>query len=106
MDKTEEILARSQALEQRLINDWKRLLATADGRRVVWNLLQVCNFRSNGFVPNAPDATAFNCGKIAVALYIEQRARKANAAALEQMEQEYAAEIKQINKELATDDEL
>lgn len=106
MSKQEEIMNREQALSLRRINDWKRVLSFPEGRRVVWNLLQTCNFRTHGFVPGAADATAFHCGQISIGLYIADKIRQANFPALEQMEQEYMAEVKQFNKELEDVEDL
>ena len=41
------------------------------GRRLIWNLLGICGKGHTGMVPGAPDATAFNLGKLDVALAIE-----------------------------------
>ena len=90
---------KNQDRAQRKINDWKRVLSSVEGRRVVWSLLMACNFRSHGFVPGSSDATAFHCGQISIGLMIEHNVRAANSSALEQMELEYTSEIKQLNKE-------
>jgi uncharacterized protein YfeS len=100
------MVTREQALNQRRINDWKRILNMPEGRRVVWNLLQACNFRTHGFVPGDQSATAFHCGQISIGLYIADKIRDANFSALEQMEQEYVAEIKQISKEMEDVEDL
>lgn len=106
MPRQEDIINRTAAMEQRRVNDWKRVLNMPEGRRIVWNLLQACNFRTHGFVPGDQSATAFHCGQISIGLFIADRVRQANAPALEQMEQEYVAEVKQINKELEDVEEL
>lgn len=106
MPRQEELANRTAAMAQRRVNDWKRILNMPEGRRVAWNLLQTCNFRTHGYVPGSSDGTAFNCGQISIGLFIADMIRQANASALEQMEQEYLAEVKQINKELEDVEDL
>lgn len=100
MDSQEMIVSKQRALEQRLTNDWRRILNMPEGRRVVWNLLQVAHFRQHGFVPGDPSATAFHCGQISIALYMADKVAHANFSALEQMEQEFLAERKQIQTDI------
>lgn len=44
------------------------------GRRLIWNLLGICGKGHTGMVPGSPDSTAFNLGKLDVALAIEGHA--------------------------------
>ncbi|MBR2392480.1 MAG: hypothetical protein IKA93_02775 [Elusimicrobiaceae bacterium] len=97
---------KQRDLMKRNINDWKRILQMPEGRRIVYKLLCASGFRSHGFVPNDPHATAFHCGQRSIALYMLEEIRQANFAALEQMEQEHVAEIKQINKETENVEDL
>lgn len=100
MDREEYIQSKSNAIARRQLNDYRRVLNMPEGRRIVWDLLQMCNFRHHGYVPHDAAATAFNCGQISIGLYIADIVSKANFPALEQMEQEFIAEQKQLNKEL------
>lgn len=90
---------REKALKQRSINDWRRILNMPEGRRVFFSLMQVCGHRLNAFVPGDPHQTSYNCAMRAVGNYIESFIREASPAFLEQMEQEYNAEIKQYQKQ-------
>jgi len=98
--KTEFQQKTTRALEKRTTNDWRRVLMLVEGRRVVWSLLRAVGHRQNAFVPGDPHATSYNCAMRAFGNYIEDFVRKADPAAYEQMEQEYKAEIKQLETDL------
>lgn len=84
------------SLERRTINDWRRVLNMAEGRRVIYSLFLACGHRQNAFVPQDPHATAYNCAMRAMGNYIEDFVRRAESTAYEQMKQEYEAERKQF----------
>lgn len=91
---------REKDLQERNLRDWRRILKAPEGRRVIFELMQVCQYRNNPFVPGDQHATAFHCGQQSIGLWIERMVKKADISALVQMEQEYEAEIKQFQTEV------
>lgn len=100
MDRTEMQAMHTKAIEQRSINDWRRVLNLVEGRRVVYSMLRACGHRTNAFVQNDPYSTAYNCAMRALGNWIEDRVRASEPALYEQMKQEYEAEVKQFQKQL------
>lgn len=93
--KEEFLVARGKDLQKRAMNDWRQVLSSPAGRRCILKLLQICGYRVPPFVPGDPHATSFNCGKLAVAFFIEEAIKEVDADFLLQMEKEYSAEVKQ-----------
>ncbi len=93
--KEEFLAAREKDLQKRAKNDLKMVLSTPGGRRCMLQLLQLCGYRNPPFVPGDPQATSFNCGKLAVAFWLEKAVKDVDADVFLQMEKEYSAEVKQ-----------
>ena len=87
-------------LIKRNTSDLQQILKTAAGRRVLWWILQACQIRQHGFVPADGYATAFHCGQRSIGLFLLEEIEQANAAAYQQMRNEYQAELTAIQNQL------
>lgn len=75
-------------------NDVKQIIARADGRRVLWRILEVAGPARISHVPGDPHTTAFNEGKRWVANEILLMLFNANMDVYAQMQREHASELK------------
>ncbi len=87
-------------LKKRLTCDLQTVLKTPQGRRVLWNLLQVAQVRRHGFVPGDSLATAFHCGQRSIGLYLLDEIEQAVPGAYQQMRGEYVAEVTAVQNQL------
>lgn len=62
------------------IDDLKKILATAEGKRVMWRILEYCGLYRNSFAPQAK-MTDFNCGVQSVAQWLIDECISANPKA-------------------------
>lgn len=85
--------------EERRVHDWQKVLSTQQGRRVLYQILCLCDNDADGFSASPYD-TAYNCGLRAVGLMIRKQIKLVKPAALQQMEDEWTALAKQDQKEI------
>lgn len=63
-EDNEEIEAAKKAKErQQELDDLRLVMSNPNGRRVIWRILSESGLYQNPFVPGAPDATSYNCGR-------------------------------------------
>lgn len=62
------------------VDDLKKILATAEGKRVMWRILEYCGLYRNSFAPQAK-MTDFNCGVQSVAQWLIDECISANPKA-------------------------
>jgi len=62
------------------VDDLKKILATAEGKRVMWRILEYCGLYRNSFAPQA-EMTDFNCGVQSVAQWLIDECISANPKA-------------------------
>ena len=87
-------------LKKRLTCDLQTILKTPQGRRVLWQILQMAHVRQHGFVPGDSLATAFHCGQRSIGLYLLDELEQAQPGAYQQMRGEYMAEITSLQNQL------
>lgn len=51
------------ARAKRLAASYEAVMATPDGRAVVWDILEMLQVMRTPFIAGSPDLTAFNCGR-------------------------------------------
>ncbi|MBO5911353.1 MAG: hypothetical protein J6Q05_04080 [Elusimicrobiaceae bacterium] len=90
----------SSKLKKRTVYDLQTVLKTPQGRRILWQLLQVAQVRQHGFIPGDALATAFHCGQRSIGLFLLEEIEQAQPGAYQQMRNEYIAEITSAQNQL------
>ncbi len=85
---------------KRNVCDLQTVLRTAQGRRVLWRILQAAQVRRHAFVPGDSYATAFQCGQQSVGLFLLAEIEDAAPAAYMQMRGEYLSELTSKQNEI------
>lgn len=80
-------------LKKRHTTDLQAVLKTAQGRRVLWRILQACRVHQHSFVPGDSSATAFHCGQQSIGLFLLEAIEDAAPQAYTQMRGEYLSEV-------------
>lgn len=55
------------------VQDYKKVFSSAEGKRVLWDLMKHSGLMSTSFVPNDPHATSYNEGTRQTVLHIIQK---------------------------------
>ena len=87
-------------LKKRNIYDLQTVLKTAQGRRLLWRILQATRIRQHSFVPGDATATAFHCGQQSIGLFLLDEIEEASPGAYTQMRGEYRSEMISGQKEI------
>lgn len=87
-------------LKKRNIYDLQTVLKTAQGRRLLWRILQAARIRQHSFVPGDATATAFHCGQQSIGLFLLDEIEEASPGAYTQMRGEYRSEMIAGQKEI------
>ncbi|MBE6421556.1 MAG: hypothetical protein E7027_05460 [Elusimicrobium sp.] len=87
-------------LKKRNIYDLQTVLKTAQGRRLLWRILQAARIRQHSFVPADATATAFHCGQQSIGLFLLDEIEEAAPGAYAQMRGEYRSEMISGQKEI------
>lgn len=89
-----DVLKKKEHRRCELIEAYKRVFGSADGKKVLTDLLIACHEGRDTFVAGAPDLSAWNQGQRAVGLYIKTKLKldtKKIMALLKEHEQERLA---------------
>lgn len=87
-------------LQKRNVCDLQTVLKNAQGRRLLWRILQACRVRSHAFVPGDACATAFQCGQQSVGFFLLDAIEDAAPGAYAQMRGEYLSEVTSKQNEI------
>ena len=87
-------------LKKRNMSDLQAVLKTAQGRRLLWRILQSCRVRQHAFVPRDCTATAFHCGQQSIGLFLLSEIEEASPNAYAQMRGEYISEVTSEQNEI------
>jgi hypothetical protein len=90
---------RAEKLEHRTKEDWTKVLATKEGRRVVYDILRCCG-ESSPFAPANQALTNYLQGKRDVGADIRLKIKKYKRGAIFQMEDEYNSDAELQQKEI------
>lgn len=90
----------SSKLKKREMCDLQTVLKTPQGRRVLWQILQVAQIHQHGFVPGDALATAFHCGQRSIGLFLLEEIEQAQPGAYLQMRSEYNAALVSAQNQL------
>jgi hypothetical protein len=93
-------LTLAERIEERELNDLRRVMATAEGRRIVWWVLELGGAFRSVFDPN-PQVMSFNEGGRNVALKILHRIEQAQPDRLAQM----MAEAKKLREDIEKEEQ-
>ena len=86
--------------KKRNICDLQTVLKTAQGRRLLWRILQAARIRQHCFVPADATATAFHCGQQSIGLFLLDEIEEASPGAYAQMRGEYRSEVISEQREI------
>lgn len=87
-------------LKKRNTSDMQAVLKTAQGRRVLWRLLQAARVHQHSFVPGDATSTAFHCGQQSLGLFLLTEIEEAAPNAYAQMRGEYLSEVTSEQNEI------
>ncbi|MBR4592305.1 MAG: hypothetical protein IKO35_03770 [Elusimicrobiaceae bacterium] len=87
-------------LKKRNISDIQAVLKSAQGRRLLWRILQACRIRQHSFVPADAASTAFHCGQQSIGLFLLADIEEASPHAYAQMRGEYLSELNSEQNEI------
>lgn len=97
-DQEQELSPLEKLIEAQEQSDWAAVLATDEGRRVVWTILSHCGLFRNPYTGNAH--TNYQCGQQAVAQWIlDQWITPIDPHILGRMMVEHEALLKQLEAE-------
>lgn len=94
----EQAEIRLEAEKARARKDWRALLCTAQGRRIIQGILQACHDNMSAFSSD-PLRMAYHCALRDLANSIKANVEEVSPQYLIQMKEEFMAEILQKDKQ-------